>query len=45
MKKLVISIDYGTDSCRALLVNASSGEELASCTAFYPRWKAGLYIL
>ena len=43
MKKLVIGIDYGTDSCRALLVNASSGEELASCTAFYPRWKAGLY--
>lgn len=43
MKKLVIGIDYGTDSCRALLVNASSGEELASCTAFYPRWKKGLY--
>lgn len=42
-RKYVIGIDYGTDSCRALVVDADSGEEKASCVAFYPRWKAGLY--
>jgi len=39
----VIGIDYGTDSVRALLVNASSGEELAVSVFEYPRWKKGLY--
>lgn len=43
MEKLVIGIDYGTDSCRALIVNTASGKEIATCTAFYPRWKNGLY--
>ncbi|MDH6306565.1 L-ribulokinase [Parabacteroides sp. PF5-5] len=41
--KLVIGIDYGTDSCRALVVDTQSGEELASEVVWYPRWKAGLY--
>lgn len=40
---LVIGIDYGTDSCRAVVVDCATGEELASHTAFYPRWKNGLY--
>lgn len=43
MEKLVIGIDYGTDSCRALIVDAVSGKELAAHIAFYPRWKSGLY--
>lgn len=43
MEKLVIGIDYGTDSCRALIVDAVSGKELATEVAFYPRWKEGLY--
>ncbi|MGI6047208.1 MAG: ribulokinase [Petrimonas sp.] len=43
MEKLVIGIDYGTDSCRALIVDALSGKELATHIAFYPRWKKGLY--
>lgn len=43
MKKLVIGIDYGTDSCRAILVNSTNGIEIASFTSFYPRWKQGLY--
>ncbi len=43
MEKLIIGIDYGTDSCRAIVVNSSSGEELASHTSFYPRWKEELY--
>ena len=43
MEKYVIGIDFGTDSCRTLLVNAITGEELASVVAYYPRWKKGLY--
>lgn len=42
-EKLVIGIDYGTDSCRALVINALSGKEVASYTSFYKRWKSGLY--
>lgn len=43
MKKLVIGIDFGTDSCRALIVDAVSGKEMAAHIAFYPRWKNGWY--
>jgi L-ribulokinase len=39
----VIGVDYGTDSVRSILVNARSGEELASAVFYYPRWKDGLY--
>jgi L-ribulokinase len=41
--KLVIGIDYGTDSVRALLVRASDGKVLGDSTCPYPRWKQGLY--
>ncbi len=41
--KLVIGLDYGTDSCRALIVDTQTGEELASEISWYPRWKKGLY--
>ncbi|WP_417887867.1 ribulokinase [Zunongwangia sp.] len=43
MKSYVIGLDYGTDSVRAVLINAKSGEELASETYWYPRWKKQLY--
>lgn len=43
MEKIVIGIDYGTDSCRGIAVDCSSGMELASYTSFYSRWKEGLY--
>ena len=45
MKKdsYVIGVDYGTDSVRALLVNTTSGEELATSLFAYPRWNKGLF--
>ena len=39
----VIGIDYGTDSCRAVITDASNGHEMASAVAPYPRWSKGLY--
>lgn len=39
----VIGVDYGTDSVRSVIVNASSGMEIASSTFHYPRWRDGLY--
>jgi L-ribulokinase len=42
-KDYVIGVDYGTDSVRALLVDARTGEELASEVHVYSRYKAGKY--
>ena len=39
----VIGLDYGTDSCRAVIVEAESGKEVASSVKYYPRWKEGKY--
>jgi L-ribulokinase len=39
----VIGVDYGTDSVRSVLVDASNGNEIASSVFHYPRWKKGLY--
>lgn len=41
--KVVIGVDYGTDSCRALVVDGITGEELGNSVQYYPRWKEGLY--
>ncbi|CAN5556294.1 ribulokinase [soil metagenome] len=35
----VIGLDYGTDSVRAVLVNANNGDCVASKVFLYPRWK------
>ena len=42
-EKYVIGVDYGTDSVRSIIVNATNGEEIASSVFYYPRWKKGLY--
>ena len=39
----VIGVDYGTDSVRSMVVNASSGEEIAFSVFYYPRWKKQMY--
>jgi len=39
----VIGVDYGTDSVRSMVVNASGGEELAFSVFYYPRWKMQMY--
>jgi L-ribulokinase len=39
----VIGVDYGSDSVRSVLVNAASGEEVASSVFNYPRWQQSLF--
>lgn len=41
--KFVIGLDYGSDSARAVVVNAMTGETLATSVMYYPRWKQGLF--
>jgi L-ribulokinase len=47
MADFVLGLDFGTDSCRALVVNAgtgdAAGEEVAAAAVNYPRWAGGLY--
>jgi L-ribulokinase len=43
MAKYTIGVDYGTDSVRSIIVDASNGKEIASEVFYYPRWKDGKY--
>ncbi len=43
MDKFVIGLDYGTDSARAVVVNARTGETVAASVKYYPRWMDGKY--
>lgn len=43
MSDYVIGLDYGTDSVRAVLINASDGHESASHVHYYRRWAEGKY--
>ena len=40
---LVIGLDFGSDSVRALLVDAVSGESLNEAVSPYTRWGQGRY--
>jgi L-ribulokinase len=43
MNHHLLGIDFGTDSCRVLIVNGKTGEEAAAAAAHYPRWAGGRY--
>lgn len=42
-KRYVIGVDFGTDSARAVVVDAITGAFAGEAAAEYPRWKKGLY--
>ena len=43
MVSYALGLDYGTASVRALLVDACTGQEVATATSYYPRWAKGHY--
>jgi len=43
MTSYALGLDYGSDSVRALLVDAHNGAEVASAVVYYPRWRQGLF--
>jgi L-ribulokinase len=39
----VVGIDFGTDSVRSIVADATDGSVLATSVRNYPRWAKGLY--
>ncbi len=44
MKKYALGLDYGTNSCRSLIVDLEDGTELASCVFNYPSGEMGICV-
>jgi len=42
-RQFVLGADFGTDSVRTLIVDASNGKEISSAVANYRRWSEGLF--
>lgn len=40
---LVLGIDYGTDTCRVVALDAATGRQAGEAVTPYPRWSKGLY--
>ncbi len=43
--QFVIGVDYGTDSVRSVIIDATNGAEIAASVFAYPRWRDGLYCI
>ena len=39
----VVGIDFGTDSVRSIIADATTGSVLGTSVKYYPRWAKGLY--
>lgn len=44
MEKYAIGLDFGTNSCRSLIVDLEDGRELANCVFLYPSGEEGILI-
>jgi L-ribulokinase len=42
-ENFVIGVDFGTDSVRSIIVDASDGSEISSAVHCYEQWKAGKF--
>jgi L-ribulokinase len=42
-QQYILGLDFGTDSVRAVIVNAGNGREKANHVAFFKRWRTGQY--
>lgn len=44
MKKYALGLDFGTNSCRSLIVDLTEGKELASCVSDYSSGRDGILL-